>query len=294
MGIVDCHVHLFPPEAAADPKKWAGERGEQRWATMVAPRPDGRRIQGWATADELIRDMDAAGIAKAVVQGWYWERHETCVAHNRFIRKCVSAHPGRLYASASFHPAGGDAALDDLKRARDAGFVGIGELCPEAQGYGHQDPAFESALAFAAECGWPVTFHVTDPAARDYPGRVATPLQTIVKFVGAHPEVRFILAHWGGLLPFFEINAGVARSLANASYDTAASPLIYRDGITEAVVSVIGTRKILFGSDYPILPRGAATPTFEPFLDVVRRAGVNDEARETILGGNARSLFRLD
>lgn len=293
MGIVDCHVHLFPGEAAADPQGWAAARGEHRWARMVAPRPDGRRVQGWATADQMVRDMDGAGIERAILQGWYWEKPETCALHNRHMAEAITAHPDRLSAVATFHPRGGDAALDELRRAHDAGLIGMGELCPEAQGYLHDDPVFRRALFSAAEWEWPVTLHVTEPAGRDYPGRVETPLQGIVNLVGGHPGVRFVLAHWGGLLPFFEFNGAVARALAGACYDTAASPLIYGDGIAKAVAAAVGAERILFGSDYPILPRGVDAPAFGPFLDVVKESGLDAAAIEAVLGGNSRRIYRL-
>jgi predicted TIM-barrel fold metal-dependent hydrolase len=260
---------------------------------MVAPRPDGRQVQGWAGVAQMLRDMDAAGIERAILQGWYWEAPATCDEHNRLMAEAIAAHPDRLSAVATFHPAGGDGAVSSLRRARDAGFVGLGELCPEAQGFAHEDPIFERVLGLAAEWSWPVTLHVTEPAGRDYPGRVDTPLMKIVALAGSHPGVTFVLAHWGGLLPFFEMNASVARSLANAVYDTAASPLIYGDGITRSVVSSIGSGRILFGSDYPILPRGGAVLTFEPFLNVVREGGLSSTELQDILGGNARALYRL-
>lgn len=293
MVIVDCHVHLFPDAAAAGPQGWAGARGEHRWAAMVAPRPDGRQVQGWAGVDRMLRDMDAAGIGRAILQGWYWERHETCVEHNRCMADAIAAHPDRLSAVAALHPSAGPATLDDLRRARDSGFVGIGELCPEAQGYAHSDPLFEQVLALAAEWRWPVTLHVTEPAGRGYPGRVETPFAAITALAGSHPSVRFVLAHWGGLLPFYEMNAAVARMLAGVCYDTAASPLIYGPGIATAVCSTIGTDRILFGSDYPILPRGQREPTFGPFLDAVREAKIGGAGFAGILGGNARRLYAI-
>lgn len=293
MGIVDCHVHLFPEEAAADPQRWAAARGEHRWATMVAPRPNGRQVQGWAGVERMLRDMDAAGVERAVLQGWYWERPATCAEHNHLMAAAINAHPDRLSAVASFHPVGGESALISLKRARGLGFVGLGELCPEAQGYAHDDPVFESALALAGDWGWPVTLHVTEPAGRDYPGRVETPLMKIIELVRAHAEVRFVLAHWGGLLPLFEMNATVGRAMAGAFYDTAASPLIYGHGIVAAVTAVVGTERILFGSDYPILPKGEEGPTFEPFLKVIRDGGLAPDRAAAILGGNARRLYGL-
>lgn len=293
MGFIDCHVHLYPVEILADPQGWAESHGEHRWGQLVAPRADGRVVQGWADVRRTLRDMDESGIERAILQGWYWEHPESCAHQNRFMEECIRAHGDRLSACATFHPKGGQVALDELRRLRDAGFVGLGELCPPAQGYLHDDPVFERALLLAAEWEWPVTLHVTEPAGRKYPGRVETPLNDILELLRKHPGVRFILAHWGGLLPFFELNAAVSRACTNVFYDTAASPLIYGDGIARAVAGIIGPERILFGSDYPILPRGESEPGFGRFLDVIRNAGFSDQDQNGVLCGNARRLFRL-
>ena len=57
--------------------------------------------------DELLRAMDAAGISRAVLLGWYWEKPATCAGQNRFYAACVRAHPDRLMAFATLHPAAG-------------------------------------------------------------------------------------------------------------------------------------------------------------------------------------------
>ncbi|HEY5551170.1 MAG TPA: hypothetical protein VIK52_04740, partial [Opitutaceae bacterium] len=108
MGIVDSHVHLFPEAASADPQGWAAARGEHRWARMVAPRADGRQVQGWAGVEQMLRDMDAAGIERVILQGWYWETPTTCAEHNHLMAAAISAHPDRLSAVATFHPVGGE------------------------------------------------------------------------------------------------------------------------------------------------------------------------------------------
>lgn len=293
MGIIDCHVHLFPEEAAADPQGWAAARGEHRWARLVAPRQNGRQVQGWAGVDRMLRDMDATGIERCVLQGWYWETAATCLEHNRLMAGAIHAHPDRLSAAATFHPSMGDKALEELQRVRDDGFTALGELCPEAQGYSHEDPVFCRVLWIAGGWGWPVTLHVSDPAARDYPGRIATPLDRLVGLAARHPDVKFIYAHLGGMLPVFETNSGVADALRNVSYDTAACALIYDGQALAAAAGVAGAGRILFGSDYPILPAGSADPGFGPSVEWVHRAGIEAGALAAIMGTNARRTYEF-
>ncbi len=288
--IIDCHVHLYPDDAIADPAGWAAARGEGRWAAMVGPRGDGApSLQGWANADRLLRDMDAAGVDRAVLLGWYWEHPETCAEQNRFFGECVRAHPDRFEAFATLHAAAGEAGVRaEMERCHAEGLSGLGELCPPAQGFGYDDPVLAMALECAAARHWPVNLHVTEPAGRAYPGRVETPFMDLLALVRRHPEVVFVLAHWGGLLPFFEHNSAVARPLRNVFYDTAASPLLYRPEIFGRVAAVVGEERILYGSDYPLrlYPKHQTEPDFTRFLGEIRDCGLGAEERAAVLGGN--------
>ena len=293
--VIDCHVHLYPDAALADPAGWAAARHEVRWAAMVAPRKDGPSLQGWANGERLLRDMDTAGVDRAVLLGWYWENASTCAEQNRFLAESVRRHPDRLEAFATFHPGPGEAAgRAELERCRSEGLSGLGELNPPAQGYRYDNPGLATALALAAEWRWPVNLHVTEAAGRDYPGRVETPLRELVALAGRHPAVRFVFAHWGGLLPFFELNPAVARPLANVYYDTAASPLLYRPEVFRLVAAAVGAERVLFGSDYPLrlYPRREVEPGLVGFLEEVRGAGLDPTECAAILGGNWQRLRR--
>lgn len=295
--IIDCHVHLYPDAAIADPAGWAAARGEARWAAMVGPRADGgASLQGWANEERLLRDMDAAGVDRAVLLGWYWENEATCAEQNRFFAEVVRRHPDRLEACATLHAAAGvDGVRAELARCRDEGLSGLGELCPPAQGFGYDDPALAAALELAAQWRWPVNLHVTEPAGRAYPGRVETPFMELLALAGRHPAVRFVFAHLGGLLPFFELNRAVAKPLANVWYDTAASPLLYRPEVFPLVAKAIGAERILYGSDYPLrlYPKTQGEPELARFLAEIRGSGLGESELRAVLGGNWRR-FRAE
>jgi len=292
--IIDCHVHLYPDAAIADPAGWAAARGEAKWAGMVGPRADGApSLQGWANVERLLRDMDAAGVDRAVLVGWYWENPATCAEMNRFHAACVRRHPDRLEAFATLHAAAGaEAVAAELKRCREEGLSGLGELCPPAQGHGYDEPALAAALELAAQWFWPVNLHVTEPAGRAYPGRVETPFLELLALARRHPEVRFILAHWGGMLPFFELNQAVAKPLRNVFYDTAASPLLYRPAIFPLVARAVGADRIVYGSDYPLrlYPRHQAEPDFARFLGEIHASGLTQPELAAVLGKNWQRL----
>jgi predicted TIM-barrel fold metal-dependent hydrolase len=294
MPIIDSHIHLYPAEVSADPVAWGTAHGEPWWTQCVAP-PRRPTLQGWADVGTLLRDMDRAGVGQCVMLGWYWERQETCELQNRWYLDWVRQHPDRLRAFAAVQPASGARGLDALKAALDAGLCGVGELFPEVQGFSLTDDAWGRVVALAAERRVPINLHVTDPAVPLGPASATrpTPLDGYVRLARDFPAASFILAHWGGGLPFYELNPRVAAALRNVHYDTAASPLLYDRRIFRRVVDLIGPERILFGTDYPLLcfPRQTREPEFGRHLAEVAAAGLTEAEQAAILGGNLQRLL---
>ncbi len=291
--VIDCHVHLYPAEVGRDPAGWAAKRGEPGWAALcLRRRRDGRPVQDFPDLGGLLRSLDEAGIERAVLLGWYWEQASTCEEWNRFAGACIRAHPDRLAAFAALQPGAGAAEAEAQARsARDEGLAGLGELCPPAQGCRYDSPGMAAALELAEAWGWPVNLHVTDPESRPYPGRIETPLEEIDRLARDRPGNRFILSHWGGLLPLRRPEAA-ARS--NLWYDTSASPLLYGAEIWGRFLAAVPAERVLFGSDYPLrlYPRHGEDSGLGRFLQEVR-GSLDSAAQETVLGGNALRLLRF-
>jgi len=293
MGAIDCHIHHYPDAARQDPMQWARERGEAHWAELVTSLAGKRPLQGWASAAQLQADMQTAGVDMAVMQGWYWEKQATCREHNRFMAERCAASDRRLRFFATVQPAEGEACLRDLEEAIGNGAAGIGELFPMAQGYAMDDPVFAQVLALAEARKLPVLLHVTEPLGHLYKGKIIAPLMDYQELITRHPQVTFILAHWGGGLPFFELNPYVRELFRNVYYDTSASPLLYREDVWRSVVDLVGAEKILYGSDYPLrlYPRKQPDPSFLPLLEEIEQAPLTDSERKAILSGNAAKLL---
>jgi predicted TIM-barrel fold metal-dependent hydrolase len=291
MRVIDSHVHLYPPELNRAPIEWAESHGEVQWAGLcLRRRKNGVAVQGFPSVDQLLKEMDRAQVERAVLLGWYWANHYTCELQNRFYAECVRRHPDRLSAFATLQPlAGREKTLTEMRRARDDGLIGLGELSPHSQGYAVTNEVFREVLAVAAEVKLPVNLHVTDPNTREYPGRVETPLEDFVSLAKAFPGVNFILAHWGGLLPLREVTA---VELKNVFYDTAASPLMYDDSVWGRVLAAIPVDRVVFGSDFPlnVYPKLGDKPEMERFIAEARTAG----ASPAVMRENALKLFRLN
>ncbi len=284
MEIIDAHVHLYPSEANRAPAAWAAARGEKHWALLATRRrKDGNPVQGFPSMAQLLRHMNEAGIRQAVLLGWYWENHATCVEQNKFYASCLKAYPTRFAAFATVHPAAGEVALDEVRRARDAGFSGLGELSPHSQHVPLNDPIWRKILTLAGELKLPVNLHVTDPKSGPYPGRVETPLADFVELAREFPWTKFVLAHWGGGLAFDP----VMGAMPNVYYDTAASPLLYGTDVWPKAPP----GRVLFGSDYPLVlfPKAGSGPEIAGLVAEAKTAGAED----ALFGTTAAQLLGL-
>ncbi|WP_138223364.1 amidohydrolase family protein [Nibricoccus aquaticus] len=300
MPSIDAHVHLYPEDLNRAPGVWATAHGERHWAMLCTRvRKSGRAVQGFPSVDELLHAMDEAGVDRAVLQGWYWENHATCVWQNRFYAACVKAHPDRLSAFATLHAgAGREAVISEVRRVKAEGFCGIGELSPHSQGFSVEDETWRAVLELAGELRLPVNLHVTEPEGRNYPGKIATPLGDFVRMAKAHPATVFILAHWGARLPLDAEFGAEARALKNLYYDTAASPLIYPRADVREMLGQFGAERVLFGTDYPLelFPNGegeGGAGTMRGFVDAFRAAGLGEAECAAVLGGNAARVIGL-
>lgn len=296
MRIVDAHVHLYPPEANLAPTAWAEARGERHWAMLCTRvRKNGLWVQSFPSVGELLREMDAAGIERVVLLGWYWEKHETCVRQNRFYAECIKAHGDRLSAFATLHAAAGsDAVTQEIRRATGEGFCGLGELSPHSQHVAIDDPVWREALVLAGELGLPVNLHVTEPQSKNYPGKVETPLADFARLAREFPQTKFILAHCGARLPLDPVLGAEARACANLFYDTAASPLIYEPTVFREMIDAVGADRVLYGSDHPLnlYPKTDDTARIGAFVEELRTAELSHAEREAVMGGSARKLLK--
>jgi uncharacterized protein len=287
--IIDAHIHYTPPALAARVADLASH--EPYWATLLGSPSS---IQGWADAARTIADMDAAGVSRAIVQGEYYQRHESCVARNDQSLALVRAHPDRLAAFAVIQPRAGAAALAELERCVAGGLCGVGELNPYAQGFALDNPDFLRLAEACARHGLPLLLHANEPVGRYYPGKSTTPLAAYYGLALRYPELQLVLAHWGGGLALYEMIPDVRLALRSVWYDTAASPLTYpTETIFRAALACVDHRKILYASDYPLLitPRERREPDFRPFLAQIDRLGLDPQVRADILGGNAARLL---
>lgn len=221
------------------------------------------------TIADLLRRMDASDVAMALIRPM---GAALVVDHRVGNDRLLHAGP-RFRALVSVNPWFGAAALEELRRCRDAGAVGL-YLHPSRQGFMPLEPVLEPLIGFAAEHGWPVMFHTGTYIQSD--------VLALATLAQDHPQVPFIFAGAGFTDMWFELPGAIAQS-PNLHFDTS---MIWSAAIM-AVVQTLGAQHVLFSGGEP-------RNHYPVVLRALDRAELTDSQRRAILHDNAARLFQLE
>lgn len=168
------------------------------------------------------------------------------------------------------------------------------KLYPGYRPFAVSDPRVEPILGWAERARVPVFVHQGDTSEVDGRVRFAMPIH-LDEVAVRWRAVRFVLCHLGN--PWIEEAAAVIRKNPNVWGDTSGllNPFAERyeqligrmqRRLAHALAAIGDSRKLLFGSDWPISTIRDARRLVEP-LDLT------PEDRDRILGGNARELLGI-
>jgi hypothetical protein len=128
--------------------------------------------------------------------------------------------------------------------------------------------------------------HTSEPVGHQYSGKGEATPDMIYRLITTFPDLKLVCAHWGGGLPFYALMPEVKAALKNVYFDTAASPFLYTPQIYSQVVQLVGADKILFGSDYPLIPQ-------RRFLKEIFALDLSAATKRKILADNAKNLLGI-
>jgi predicted TIM-barrel fold metal-dependent hydrolase len=279
--IVDAHVHLFPDAVRRNRERYCRL---DRSFTAIYGNPSARM----ASVEELCAALDKVEATGAVICGFGWEDLEIAKDHNDYIAETCRVAEGRFVGLGCVSPNLGEKGIQEVERCLNLGLGGIGEMAVylnEDKGVG--SPFFEDLAAVSKRGRRPLLLHATESVGHGYPGKDRTNLQNLYGWIQGHPDLDLVLAHWGGGLFFFELMPEVREACRRVYYDTAASPLLYSAMIYGIAVEILGSDRILLGSDYPLIHP-------ERYVEEIRSQRLPQEAMDKILGGNAARLWRWE
>lgn len=297
---IDAHSHYMPAEVA------------QNTAFFK---------QFWSDADRQLQVMDEHYITQSLLLYPTSDAHlnmggwaNVCKAYNQGIADLVKKHPKR-FVGAGIIPVDEPAKIaSELKRIEDLGLKVI-SLGSSYDGKYLDDEIFNQVYEFANTKKMPVHVHpqILNPIGFE---RVNDPLLSpVLEYVFdvsisvgkmmmsgvfvKHPDVKFIFAHFGGVLPIVKERFDSTYSMLrkrNFVKDLGKTPSQYFSNLyfdmsgtrskaaLQGALEVTYASHILWGSDYP------ANQNLKDSLGVINESILNINTRNLILGENFRTL----
>jgi predicted TIM-barrel fold metal-dependent hydrolase len=247
VSVIDCHGHL----------------GD--WPLTHMPK---------SSLPETIETMDRLGIDQLCLSSFL-----ACFCDfrrgNDALAAAIEQHPDRLIGQIVVNPNYPEEVLPELERWEKHPGMRMVKIHPVCHDYPADGPGYRDLWEYAGENRMVVITHTWESDKNCAP-------ELLAKVAGEHPDARIILAHAGGTQAGCQQAIRAISEHANLYLDTATSQLHF--GMIERFARDVGTERVLFGSDIPLLEPAAP-------LGRVAYARISEEAKRKILGLNVQQLL---
>jgi len=286
---VDCHVHITPPDISAN---WTQYAEKEPYFSLLS----NSKVNKFASAEDVTAMLETEGFDRAVVFGFGFKDLGLCRYVNDYVIEKVKQYPDKLTGFAAAPPC--DKAAYEIQRCFNAGLRGVGELFPAGQdidlscdagNFAANAESSADIMEITSICkslDIPLLLHVNEPVGHSYAGKTDVHFKKLETFITKNPGLKIILAHFGGGIFLYETMKEIKTAFANVYYDTAAAPFIYDHRIYNAIKSLGICDKLLFGSDFPILPPSR-------YLSALNESSLSDNEKKPVLGLNAQKLLGI-
>ena len=278
--VFDAHIHVGPYD----------QMNEAARRVMMGGRNDLELLEGVRrSSDELLKAMDAQGIAKAaLVNSVAPEVTGVTDLVNAWISRYVGSHRDRLVPIGGIHPRRSRDVAGEMRRLFDVHRLGAIKVHPPhmelaANAYRTDCPALADIYRVAGEAKRPVLIHT---GTSNFPGArkvYADPLacdDVAVDF----PETTIVLCHAGRPL-WYETAFFLVRRHSNVLLDISSIPPKKLLDVLPRLSEVAD--RVLWGTDWPSKGVRSMRHSVEEFLAL----SLSDEVRRKVLFDNAAALF---
>ncbi|MEV5942177.1 amidohydrolase family protein [Streptomyces sp. NPDC051994] len=228
-----------------------------------------------------VAAMAAADVEIGLCAAWYGPGEP--LISNDEVAEFVAQAQGRLRGVAGADLTRPVEGVRELRRAvEDLGFVAL-RIVPWLWQLPPTDRLYYPLYAACVDLGVPFCTQVghTGPLRPSETGR---PIPYIDQVALDFPELTIVCGHIG--YPWTTEMIAVADKHANVYIDTSAYTTRRYPSELVAYLRGRGRRKVLFGTNYPMITPGQA-------LEHISDLGLDDESTELFLSGNARRIFNL-
>ncbi len=276
----------------------------------------------WSDAEKQLEVMDAHGIERSLLLYPTSDAHlqmggwsKVASVYNSELNKIIQAHPSRFLGAGIVPPDDARALSEELRRMSDFGFKAL-SLASSYDGKYLDDDFFAPVFEFAQKNKILIHVHpqIMNPIGEE---RVQDPLLTpVLEYVFdvsvcigkmmmsgtflKYPDVKFIFAHYGGVLPIVkerfdntyrmlrkrnyvkDLTKDPGEYFKNLYFDTSGSK---SPASLLCALEVTDPSHILWGSDYP------ANQALTDSLKVVDETALSQAQKSAIFGGTLTSLL---
>jgi uncharacterized protein len=272
LPVIDGHVHVFSPSVCKNRNNFFYDKN----FILLYDNPRSKIID----APQLLAKMSESGVGTSLCMGFAWMQDDDCSRENEYILRVAKENKGRIIPFASV-PLECNNPEEYVKNLSSMGFAGIGEIAFYTQGFGAKEEKYLIEI-FQACCDANIcaVIHLNEPVGHTYAGKYHTDFSRLISIITEFPTLRLMLSHWGGGLFVYELMPEISKALASVWYDTAASPFLYSNKIYSTVCSIAGSKRIILGSDYPLM-------SIKKYIDGINEEFNNNEIIENICRNNA-------
>jgi predicted TIM-barrel fold metal-dependent hydrolase len=278
--VFDAHIHVGPYD----------QMRERARRVMMGGRDDIELLETIrSSADELVKAMDAQGIARAaLVNSVAPEVTGITDLVNPWIARYVEGHRDRLVPVGGIHPRYSRDIAGDMKRLLDVHRLGAIKLHPPhmelaANAYRTDCPSLADVYRLAGEAKRPVFIHTGTsifPGARNVYADPMACDDVAVDF----PQTTIVLCHAGRPL-WYETAFFLVRRHPNVMLDISSIPPRRLLEVLPRISEVAD--RLLWGTDWPSKGVKSMRQNVEDFLSLP----LSDAVRRKILFDNAAALF---
>ena len=278
--VFDAHIHVGPYD----------QMKERARSVMIGGRDDldlvGRVV---SSADELVKAMDAEGIARAaLINSVAPEVTGITDRVNPWIARYVEGHRDRLVPVGGIHPRYSNDVAGDMKRLLDVHRLGAIKLHPPhmelaANAYRTDCPSLADVYRLAGEAKRPVLIHTGTsifPGARNVYADPMACDDVAVDF----PETTIILCHAGRPL-WYDTAFFLLRRHSNVVLDISGIPPRRLLEVLPRIPEMAD--RVLWGTDWPLKEVRSMRQNVQDFLSLP----LSDAVKRKILFDNAAALF---
>jgi predicted TIM-barrel fold metal-dependent hydrolase len=244
-----------------------------------------------ATTDQLLAEMDEAGVERAVILGQ--DTHATrnpafrnYTMRNDDIAALANKSRDRLVPFAGVDPNAGKESLKELKRAVNRlGMRGLKVHSSANSVYMNDKRLMFPIYEYCQDARVPVLFHTGTTGLGDTEIKYSK-TELVDEVCQKFPDLRVVMAHFGW--PWPDVAMAIALRNPNVFIDVSGWKPRYVPTSVFPYLNGILQERFLFGTDYPMLRHKDWMDDFKANLSPKLKPGV----AEKLLSGNAKRLLK--